>query len=133
MGEMVVSTRMKVGRVLYLVFGLLFACGIVIQVLLAGMAIFGDSINWVKHTLIIHLFGFNVPIFMLITAFIGKMPRWAYWQVFGVLVFVFLMYFTANITSALPFVAALHPVIAMILFTFSIWIVIAAWKHNFKK
>jgi hypothetical protein len=133
MGKTLISNRMKVGRVLYLILGLLFAFGVILQVMLAGMALFFESINWIRHVTVIHLFGFNVPILMLITTFVGKMPRWAYWQVFGVLILVFLMYFTANIKGALPIVAALHPVIAMILFMFSLWIVFAAWKLIYKK
>ena len=127
------SNGKKISRVIYLILCVLFASGVIMQVILAGMAIFINGLHWAQHSTLIHLFGFNIPIFMLIAAFLGKMPRWAYWHVFGLLFLIFLMYFTANITGTFPIVAALHPVIAMALFMFSLWMVFKAWRFSFKK
>lgn len=57
---------------------------------------------------------------MLILSFIGSLPRWAIAQSAVVLGLIFLMYFTANATALWPWVAAVHPVIAMVLFWSSI-------------
>ena len=133
MQEKLVSKSNKVSRVIYLLFGVLFAIGVIMQVMLAGMAVFINGLHWVRHSTLIHIFGFNIPLFMLVAAYFGKMPRFAYWQVFGSFILMFLMYFTANVRGALPIVAALHPVIAMILFIFSTWIVFKAWTFIFKK
>jgi hypothetical protein len=65
---------------------------------------------------------------LLLMAFIGKMPRWAYLNSLGSLVFIFLMYFTAHITAVMPWAAALHPVFAMVLFIQSDIIVLKTWK-----
>ena len=123
----------KVSRLMYLLLGVLFAIGVIMQVMLAGMATFIDGLHWARHSMLIHAFGFNIPLFMLVAAFFGKMPRFAYWQVFGSLLLVFLLYFTANMRGTLPIVAALHPVIAMVLFMFSTWIVYKSWAFILSK
>ena len=133
MEEIRVNNSRKVSRIIYLLLGVLFAIGVIMQVMLAGMATFINGLHWARHSMLIHAFGFNIPLFMLVAAFIGKMPRFAYWQVFGSLLLIFLLYFTANMRGALPIVAALHPVIAMILFLFSTWIVYKSWTFLLSK
>lgn len=127
------SNGRRMSRIIYLLLGVLFAIGVIMQVMLAGMAVFINGLHWVRHSMLIHAFGFNIPLFMLVAAFIGKMPRFAYWQVFGSFVLIFLLYFTANMRGTLPIVAALHPVIAMILFAFSAWTVYKTWTFIFSK
>lgn len=117
------TLRTKIGSSIYLILAVLFATCVTIQVLLAGAATFVHVENWLRHSTFVHLFGMNVPVLMLIFAFVGKMPRWAYLNVVGLLVSIFAMYFTANFTAKEPWVAAAHPVIAMVLFVLSIWIV----------
>ena len=128
MTEIKTSKGKKVSRYIFLVLCILFALGVIMQVVFAGLAIFVNGLYWVSHSVLVHAFGFNVPILMLLTAFIGKMPRWAYWNIIAMLFLLFLMYFTANITKVLPIIAAFHPVIAMVLFVISIWSVFRAWK-----
>lgn len=106
----------KLGRLLYLILIMVFFLSIITQFFLAGLAIFVNPVNWVKHTTFIHLFGFNIPVILLLLAYIGRLPRWAYWHIFGLLVGVFGMYFTANITAIYSWVGALHPIIAIVLF-----------------
>ncbi|GAA0609377.1 hypothetical protein GCM10009001_28530 [Virgibacillus siamensis] len=79
----------------------------------------------------VHLFGFNIPIFMLGFAFIGASPRWAYWQLLGILISIFLMYFTANISAHLPWFGAMHPVFGVLLFVLSCTMVSKTWKFTF--
>jgi hypothetical protein len=127
------SNRIKIGRISFLVLAVIFAICIVTQIFLAGLATFVHPLNWARHSTLVHIFGFNIPIFMLITAFIGRMPRLAYWQIFGLLVLVFSMYFTANFTAIVPWISAAHPVIAMLLFVLSFSIVIKTWKLIFSR
>ncbi|SFB06761.1 hypothetical protein SAMN04488072_106170 [Lentibacillus halodurans] len=122
------QTRILFGRMTFLVLAIMFTLSVTVQIFLAGMAIFVSPENWVKHIIFVHLFGFNIPVLMLIFAIVGVFPRWVYWQLFGVLVLIFLMYFTANITGALPWAGALHPVIAVVLFILSCSIVLRVWK-----
>lgn len=128
-----IQKRVKVGRIIYLILAMLFTLCILVQLYLAGMAIFMNPAAWLRHMMFVHLFGFNLPIFMLLFAFVGALPRWAYWQLFGILVSIFLMYFTANMRTAFPWIGPLHVVIAISLFGLSCLIVIKAWNLLFHK
>lgn len=112
-----VNTSVRVSRFIFtgLAWGLV-AC-IVIRTFLAGMAIFSNPMYWTKHIVFVHLFEI-LPILMLIFAFAGRLPKTLRWQSAGLLGLIFAQYFTANMKSA----AALHPVIALIIFSVS-WIV----------
>lgn len=122
------DTRIRVGRIIYFTLAIVFTLCIIAQVFFAGMAIFLNTGAWMKHIMFVHLFGFNVPFLMFIFAVIGAMPRWAYWQLFGVLVSIFLMYFTANIKGVLPWFGPMHVVIAFLLFALSWSIVLKTWN-----
>jgi len=127
------STRIRIGRGIYFLFAAIFALFIIGQVFSAGMAIFVGAENWLKHTTLVHIFGFNILVLMLIAAFVGKLPRWGYGYVIGLAVLVFSMYFSANFTRVAPWVGALHPVLAMVLFIVSVSVVIDTWKLIMKK
>ncbi|WP_062107368.1 DUF6220 domain-containing protein [Bacillus niameyensis] len=126
-------TRIQIGRWIYFCLACVFIACISAQVLLAGLATFVGAENWLKHMMFAHLFGFNIPLIMLIFAFVGRFPQWGYWQLLGVFVTIFLMYFTANITALVSWLGAMHPVIAIILFGLSWSIVVKSWKLLHKK
>ena len=123
------TLRVRIGRCIYLLLAVLFALCVTIQIYIAGMAVFDNPVLWKHHTMFIHIFGFNLPILMLIAAAIGAMPRWAYWQLFGILISVFLMYFTANI--GIGEIKSLHTVFAFALFVLSVFIVTKTFKLVF--
>jgi len=125
---MKVSTRMRVGRIFFLIFSVIFASCVTVQIFIAGMAVFVDPVNWVNHHVFAHLFGFNLPVIMVIMALAAGVPRRIYFQLFGVFATVFLMYFSANITAQWPWMGAVHPVIALVLFLLSCLIVVDAWR-----
>lgn len=126
-----VSTRFKVGSISFAWLSIIFLFCILLQVFFAGLAIFVNPVNWTKHTAFIHLFEF-IPVLMFITAFVGKLPRWAIGHSAGLFGVIFIMYFTANITPAIPWAAALHPVIAIVLFWMSVKTVPKVWQMAFK-
>lgn len=125
------NQRVCIGRIVYLVLAIIFALSVATQIFFAGMAIFISPVNWMKHMTFVHLFGFNIPIFMLVFAFIGALPRWAYWQLLGTLISIFLLYFTANISTNLPWFGAMHPVFGVLLFVLSYKMVSKTWKFIF--
>lgn len=125
------SKRIHFGRICFTLLAIIFALCVVSQVLLAGLATFVNPVNWAKHTTFVHLFGFNLPVLMFIMAFVGNMPRWAHWQSAGLIGLIYAMYFSANITAVLPWAAATHPVIALVIFWMSIIIVSKAWRLAF--
>lgn len=119
--------RIRLISFIYLLLSIIFLLCVVIQVFIAGLAIFVNPAHWVKHMGFVHIFEF-VPILMFILTFIGKLPRSAMGQSAALFGIIFVMYFTANITAILPWAAALHPVIAIILFWMSIRNVSSAWR-----
>lgn len=126
-----VNKRVRSGRIVYLILAIIFALCVAVQFFLASMAIFISPVNWVRHMTFVHLFGFNIPIFMLVFAFIAALPRLAYLQLLGALISMFLMYFTANITTILPWFGAMHPVIGVLLLVLSYKMVLSIWKLTF--
>ncbi|SET00762.1 hypothetical protein SAMN05216389_104145 [Oceanobacillus limi] len=127
-----VRKRSNVPQYLYLGLSSIFFICLIVQVFLAGLATFDSAAYWLMHTTFVHLFGFNLLIFMLFFAFIGKMPKWTYWHIFGLLTLVFMMYFTANMQ--LNWIGSLHPVLAILLIMISYLNVKKAWyKLNSEK
>jgi hypothetical protein len=125
------SKRIDFTQKIYVIFSLLFACCLIVQVFFAGLAIFVNPANWEKHLFLVHLFGMYVPLFMLILSFVGKMPRWAIGESAGLIGLIFVMYFTANITQVNAYAAAAHPVVAIVLISVSFMNVAKGWRLVF--
>lgn len=116
-----------IGRRIFFILACLYTLCIFAQIFIAGMAVFVDGTNWMRHTIFVHIFGFNLPVFMLIIAFFSSLPRWGYWHLLAIFVSTFFMYFTANITVAWPVLGALHPVLAIIMAGIACSLVIKTW------
>ncbi|MDW0116259.1 DUF6220 domain-containing protein [Sporosarcina thermotolerans] len=127
------NSRIRVGRIIFFILTILFTLCIFVQFYLAGKAIFEYPVYWSKHIKFVHLFGFNLPVLMLIFAILGSLPRWAYWQLSGIFLSIYLMYFTANIRSVLPWVGSIHPVVGILLFVLSFLLLSKSWKLIFRK
>ncbi|CAH0121634.1 hypothetical protein PAE9249_04166 [Paenibacillus sp. CECT 9249] len=98
----------------------LVAC-VAIQTFIAGLAVFTNPIHWFRHTVFVHIFEY-LPLFMLLFAWIGKLPARMRWESGGLLLLIFSQYMTAN----LPGAGAMHPVVALIMF----WLSIAVAKRS---
>jgi mercuric ion transport protein len=109
------SSRGRVSRVIFAVLAWVFVASVVVQTLLAGMAIFNDPIHWNKHVVFVRIFEF-IPFVMLIFAFVGRMPASMKWMSFALYGMIFAQYATANA----PGVGALHPVMALGLIVLSL-------------
>mgnify|MGYP001207951336 CR=1 FL=1 len=127
------NTRLRYARFIYLLLTAAFAACVFVQIYIAGIAIFADVSAWMKHMTFVHIFGFNLPLFMLVFAILGRMPRWSYWQIFGVFLSIFLMYFTANFKSVVPFVGPMHVIFAIVLLVLSCFIVKNSWTFIFSQ
>lgn len=125
------SKRFKIGRFGFLSLSVLFALCIFTQILLAGIALFVDARAWMQHIMFVHFFGFNIPIFMLVFAIIGAFPRRTYWQLFGIFISIFLMYFTVNMNAHASWLGPFHVIIAVLLFMLSCYTVLTSWKISF--
>ncbi len=93
----------------------IFAALIMIQVFLAGLALFWDSDQWASHT------GFSrvlliPPILMLISTFIARMPVSFRLSTVALIVLLVLMGVSAHLPSDVGYLSALHPVLALVMF-----------------
>jgi hypothetical protein len=102
----------------------IFAAAIVVQVFLAGLALFVNSNNWMPHTYFARCF-IIFPILMILLSFIARLPVSHRIKSIQLLVMVILMFVTADLSSQIGFLSALHPVIAVAMF----WIAMALSKQ----
>jgi hypothetical protein len=112
-----VGTFTRVMRVLYVVVAWLLALCLLIQVFLAGLAIFGSPSLLTLHTTFIHYFEF-LPFLLIILALLGRTRHALVWLSLLLQVQIEIQYFFAHAPASV--VAALHPVNAVIMF----WITI---------
>jgi hypothetical protein len=108
---------------------ILWVAVIVVQVILAGLAIanLGGSGNFQTHM----DFGFNigfVQLVALILAFPAKASGRDKQISFGLLVLYVVQIMLPGFRDSIPFIAALHPLNAMILFALSAWYARHAWR-----
>lgn len=94
----------------------LFVVGVTVQVLLVGLSLLGGRPLWSAHVDLGHAVGILLPI-MLILAYVGKSPRGfkaQMWLLFAI--YILQAEIFAIIRATLPLPAALHPLLAMVLF-----------------
>ncbi|QGQ99089.1 hypothetical protein EHS13_31530 [Paenibacillus psychroresistens] len=92
-----------------------FAAGIILQVFLAGLALFVDTDNWAAHASFPRYFAF-LPIFMILLSFIMRLPLTYRVQSIRLFIMVAATFATAILSSKIGYLSALHPVIAVALF-----------------
>ncbi|SEP66390.1 hypothetical protein SAMN05216232_0512 [Virgibacillus subterraneus] len=112
--ETLSSTDRIVRGILAVISQLFFIC-VVIQVFLAGIATFVNYGDWELHTTFIHYFEFT-PIIMLILSFFVRVPNKLRWDYASLYLLIIMQYVTTQLTGSAPFVTAIHPVIALVLF-----------------
>src|SRR5947199_205240 len=112
--EKSLSTLNRVGRFAFALLGLFFAICLIVQVFLAGLAVFVNKDDWGPHTSFIHYFEM-APVLMFILSFVGRVPGRIRWNSLGLYIMILLQYVTAKAFSGV-WLAALHPVIAVLLF-----------------
>ena len=108
----------------------LFVGTIVVQVFLIGAALpqLGGSNDFGAH----REFGYTVvglaALAVLITAMIARAGRQAILITLGLFVLYFVQTILPNLKGSIPFIAALHPVNALLLFALAIWYARRAWR-----
>jgi heme A synthase len=108
---------------------ILWVVAIIAQVVLAGQAIgnLGGSGDFATH----RDFGYTMGIVQLIAlvlAFPAQMSRRDKGISAGLLILYIIQTILPPLRSGLPFIAGLHPLNAMILFTLSVWYAWHAWR-----
>lgn len=114
-------------RIAYFLLAWLFVVGIVIQVYLVGLSLFVTRSTFFTHRAVLdshtglgHWIGI-LPLLMLVLVFLGRFPRSTKIQT-GLLFALYLLQAQvfAIIRQDAPIVAALHPVLALLLFILSL-------------
>ena len=112
-------------RMLYLIVAWLFPVAILVQVFLVGLSLFTTQPYWDAHIALGHSIGL-LPILLVILAYLGRLPSpakrlaWLVLVVYLIQAEVF-----AAIRTAVPTLAAFHPVLALVLFALTMTI---AWR-----
>lgn len=118
--------RVRWSRRGYTLFSGAFVIGVLIQVYLAGMAVFIDPTYWGLHTTFVHILELS-PIIMFIFAFLGRFSREMKLLPVGLFALIFVQYATA-ITFTGSMVAALHPVNALVMFGLAVSSTHRSWR-----
>ncbi|KQL55464.1 hypothetical protein AN964_10760 [Heyndrickxia shackletonii] len=109
-------SRLVVGaRIAFKAMVRIFAICILIQVFLAGLALFWDSSQWVSHTVFARLL-IIVSILILLISFIARLPHSIRLRSAGLIGIIILMAVSAKLPSGIGYISALHPVLALMLF-----------------
>lgn len=116
-----------VARYLFIISSAAFLISGLVQVYIAGMAIFANPVNWGRHVTFVHYFEF-LPLLMLLSGWLGRAPKNLLWQSAGLFGLIYLQYFTANFRAISPLVSAIHPVTALLLIGLAYVTMIEAWK-----
>ncbi|SRR6266851_6941638 len=112
-------------RILYLIVAWLFPVAILVQVFLVGLSLFTTQPYWDAHI----GFGHSIvllPALQVLLAYLGKIPTPAKgltWLSLGLTLIQTEVF--AMIRTAVPTLAALHPVLALVLFALAMTV---AWR-----
>jgi hypothetical protein len=108
---------------------LIWVVAIIVQVFLAGQAItnLGGSGDFSTHVSVGYSIGI-VQLVVVILAVVARLPRRDIGIAFGILVLYIVQTLLPGAKESATWVAALHPLNAMILFTLSIWYAVHAWR-----
>ena len=115
------TTRVVVARRALAITGWLLAAAVLVQVFLAGRAVFVGPDWWQRHRAFVHTFEWLSPL-AVILAWLGRASRATKGLAWATVVLLFLEYATAGWQSSLGRLglATLHPVIALLLFASAI-------------
>lgn len=117
----------RASRLLYLVLAWLFLAGLVFQVFLIGLGLFGDPANRATHATfgwILHL----SPLLVLPFAVLSRAGREHWLWALALAVVVFLVPIFATMRSSSAVLAALHPVSALLAFAIAAVVAYNSWR-----
>lgn len=116
-----------ISRYLFVAASAAFFLSTLVQVFLAGLAVFANPAHWGRHVAFVHLFEF-LPLIMLVAGWLGRLPKNLLWLSAGLLALIYIQYFNANFRQISPVVAATHPVTAVLLVGLAFTTLTQAWK-----
>jgi len=117
----------RVSAVLYSILISLFTLFVLLQVFFAGLAVFYTPVYWTWHITLVHVFEW-IPLFLIVFSLLGRMSAWARLSSIGLFLLLIGQYVTAN-TREVPFISALHPVNALMIFLIAILATYSSWRE----
>jgi hypothetical protein len=105
----------------------LYVVSLLIQVFLAGLAVFVDPATFRIHVDFGRIAVGLLTLLLPIVAWLGRLPSFR--LAVGVLLFYLLQTGLPEVRASYPVVAALHPVLALILFWLAVRLVSQARRH----
>jgi len=102
-------------RLVFKAMVMIFAICILIQVFLAGLALFWNSAEWASHKGFA-LLTIIVSILNLVLSFIARLPLSLRLRSAGLFGIIILIAVSAKLPSGIGYLSALHPVLALMLF-----------------
>lgn len=99
----------------YQVAAWLFVAAVIVQVFLAGLSLFASAANWGTHKEFGYSLGF-LALLLFVLAFAGRIPRTIGRWLALLLVAYTIQTILPNLRVTMPWVAALHPVNALVIF-----------------
>lgn len=102
----------------FIVLAWLFTVSVAVQVLFAGLALFFDSGYWRSHAGFAR-FAAVLPLMMIMLAWGGRLHASWIRRSVGLLGITIAMFLTAVLSARIEAVSALHPVLALMLFSVS--------------
>ncbi|WP_193556098.1 DUF6220 domain-containing protein [Paenibacillus ginsengarvi] len=109
------SPLVVVARLVFKAAVKIFAICIMIQVFLAGLAVFWSPAQWASHTGFARLL-ILVSILLLALSFIARLPLSLRMRSAGLFGIIILIAVSAKLPSGIGYLSALHPVLALLLF-----------------
>ncbi|TCZ80790.1 hypothetical protein E0485_00400 [Paenibacillus albiflavus] len=106
---------MKVGGLIFKIVAWAFLACIVMQVFIAGLATFLDASNWEVHKSFVQIFAL-APLLMFLLTFVSGIKGFKRWVSLGLFALVVFQFLTMQVFSSTGVIAALHPVVALLLF-----------------
>jgi hypothetical protein len=122
------ESRATVSRYVYTIAAWLFVVGILTQVFLVGLSLLGGQPGWQTHIGLGHNLGI-LALLMVVLAYTGQLPRpmkrftWLNFAIYILLADVVIF-----MRELAPLVAALHPVLAVLLFGVTASLALRAWR-----
>jgi Zn-dependent protease with chaperone function len=114
-------------RYVFLAMVWIYVAGILFQVFLAGIGLFGAAKDFEPHAglgWILHL----VPVLLLIAAAVARVGSRLLWWTATLLVVQFVQPILATLRNDQPVAAAFHPVLALVIFWLAVTIGVKAWQ-----
>lgn len=121
------ETRVRLSCYVYGAAAWLFVLGILTQVFLIGLSLLGGRPSWETHIGLGHSLGI-LALLMVIVAYTGRLPRplkpitWL-----NLAIYILLAHVVVFLRGSVPLVAALHPVLAVLLFGAAGFLAVRAW------